>query len=143
MKHIGIKHIGMKRFGIPAIIVLGLFVPGALLAHHGSAIYDETKAVIVKGVVTEWLWANPHCLLEFDVKDDKGNTVHWTAEVSNPPDMIARGWSRKMFKAGDEIDVAMIAAKNGEPIGRIARVTVNGKTYGGMGRVPGEDAGKK
>lgn len=112
--------------------------PVTLLAHHGSAIYDETKGVTVNGVVTSWLWANPHCLLEFDVKNDKGETVHWTAEVSNPPDMIARGWSRKMFKPGDEVTAIMIVAKNGEPIGRIVRITVNGKTYEGFGRVPGE-----
>ena len=113
-------------------------VPVTLFAHHGAAIYDETKAVTVKGVVTDWLWANPHCLLEFDVKNDKGESVHWTAEVSNPPDMIARGWSRKMFKPGDDVTVTMIVAKNGEPIGRIARIAVNGKTFEGMGRVPGE-----
>ena len=115
-----------------------LAAPAIVLAHHGNAIYDESKAVTAKGVVTEWLWANPHCLLEFEVKDEKGNSVHWTAEVSNPPDMINRGWSRRMFKAGDGITVTMIAAKNGEPIGRIARIIVNGKTFEGMGRVPGE-----
>ena len=113
--------------------------PVTLFAHHGNAIYDESKAVTVKGVVTDWVWANPHCLLEMDVKDEKGNSVHWTAEVSNPPDMINRGWSRKMFKPGDEVTITMIVAKNGEPIGRIARATVNGKTFQGMGRVPGED----
>lgn len=119
------------NFGIVA-------APVTLLAHHGSAIYDESKGVTVKGVVTDWLWANPHCLLEFDVKNDKGETVHWTAEVSNPPDMVARGWSRKMFKPGDEVTLTMVVAKNGEPIGRIARITVSGNTYDGMGRVPGE-----
>jgi hypothetical protein len=65
---------------------------------------------------------------------------HWTAEVSNPPDMINRGWSGKMFKPGDEVTITMIVAKNGEPVGRIARITVNGKTFEGMGRVPGEAA---
>ncbi len=124
-------------------LLMGMLAPAALFAHHGSAIYDETKAVIVNGTVTEWLWANPHCLLEFDVKDDKGASVHWTAEVSNPPDMIARGWSRKMFKTGDDVKIWMIVAKNGEPIGRIARVSVAGKTYEGMGRVPGETAAKQ
>jgi len=121
------------------VAALGLLAaPVALLAHHGSAIYDESKAVVVNGTVTDWVWANPHCLLEFDVKDEKGGSVHWTAEVSNPPDMTARGWSRKMFKPGDEVKLWMIVAKNGEPVGRIARVTVSGKTYEGMGRVPGE-----
>jgi hypothetical protein len=128
------------KFGI--IILAAAFAliagPGALLAHHGSAIYDESHAVQVDGTVTDWVWANPHCLLEFDAKNDKGEMVHWTAEVSNPPDMIARGWSRKMFKPGDTAHLWMIVAKNGEPIGRIARVTVAGKTYEGFGRVPGE-----
>ena len=132
------------RFGMMTLVAaFGLIcAPVAMLAHHGAAIYDETKAVKVTGVVSDWLWANPHCLLEFDVKDDKGVSVHWTAEVSNPPDMVARGWSRKMFKPGDEITAWMIAAKNGEPVGRIARVMVAGKTYEGMGRVPGEAPGK-
>ena len=77
-----------------------LAAPAVVSAHHGSAIYDESKAVTVKGVVTDWLWANPHCLLEFDVKDDKGNSVHWTAEVSNPPDMINRGWLGDTVRGG-------------------------------------------
>ena len=98
---------------------------------------------MVNGVVTDWVWANPHCLLQFDVKNDKSDVVHWTAEVSNPPDMITRGWSRKMFKMGDEVTLWMIVAKNGEPVGRIARVIVNGKTYQGMGRVPGDDNSKR
>ncbi len=122
------------------VLALGIIAGSVnLFAHHGNAIYDETRAVTVNGTVTEWLWANPHCLLQFDVKDDKGNTVHWTAEVSNPPDMIARGWSKKMFKPGDEATIIMIVAKSGEPIGRIARITLNGKTYEGNARVPGEN----
>jgi hypothetical protein len=130
------------RFGLVPLLVLGLGVPAALVAHHGNAIYDQTKAVTVQGVVTDWLWANPHCLLDFDVKDDKGNTVHWTAEVSNPPDMMNRGWTRRMFKPGDQVTITMVVAKNGEPVGRIARVVINGKTFEGMGRVPGEGAEK-
>lgn len=43
-----------------------------------------------------------------------------------------------MFKPGDEATPWMIMAKNGEPVGRIAGVGVGGKTYEGMGRVPGE-----
>jgi len=132
-----------SRLGIISLLIAGLAaIPIALLAHHGNAIYDQTKAVTVQGVVTDWLWANPHCLLDFDVKDDKGNTVHWTAEVSNPPDMMNRGWSKRMLKPGDVVTVTMIVAKNGEPVGRIARLVVGGKTYEGMGRVPGEGAEK-
>src|SRR5258708_35384082 len=118
------------RFGVISLLILGLVtIPVALVAHHGSAIYDQTKGVTVQGVVTDWLWANPHCLLDFDVKDDKGNSVHWTAEVSNPPDMMNRGWTKRMFKPGDAVTITMIVAKNGEPVGRIARIVVRGETF--------------
>jgi hypothetical protein len=118
-----------------------LAVPFALFAHHGTAIYDTSRTVTVEATVTDWLWANPHCLLEFDVKDDKGNVVHWNAEVSNPTDMIARGWSRKMFKAGDVVTLTIVPAKNGEPIGRITQAVLNGKTYRGVGASPATDGG--
>jgi len=115
------------------VLALSLcFSPAVLLAHHGSALYDTSKRITVQAVVTDWLWANPHCLLEFDVKDDKGSTVHWNAEVSNPQDMAAQGWSKRMFKAGDQVTLTIIPAKNGEPIGRIVEVVLNGKKYTGF-----------
>jgi len=125
------------RFSLVLPIALGFLVlPIALLAHHGTAIYDNTKTLILQGTVTDWSWTNPHCLLEFDVIDDKGTTVHWVAEVSNPSDMVLRGWSKRMFKPGDKVTVTTVPAKNGQPIGRISQVVVNGKSFSGFGPVP-------
>src|SRR5579863_48378 len=115
-----------SKFRITSVLALSLwFAPTLLLAHHGSALYDTSKRITVQAVVTDWLWANPHCLLEFDVKDDKGNTVHWNAEVSNPQDMAAQGWSKRMFKAGDQVTLTIVPAKNGEPVGRIVEAVHN------------------
>ena len=44
-------------------------------AHHSLAMYDMTRPVTVKGVVTRLEWTNPHVHLYVDVKDSKGNTV--------------------------------------------------------------------
>ena len=42
-------------------LVLGVFpmsVP--LFAHHGTGVaYEVDKEITLKGVVTEWIWANP------------------------------------------------------------------------------------
>ncbi len=54
----------------------------------------------MKGTVTQWLWANPHCFLKYDTTDDKGGVVHWAAEVSNPIDMTRRGWARNTLSVG-------------------------------------------
>jgi len=102
-----------------------------LLAHHGNAAFDVGKRVTVKGTVTEWVWANPHCWLKFDVKDDKGNVAHWVAETNNAPDMIERGWSKYSFKSGDEVTVTLEPVKSGNPVGRVVGVVLaNGQALG-------------
>ena len=55
-------------------LVLGLvLVDAPLFAHHGTGVaYEMDKEITLKGVVTEWIWANPHCGILFDVTDDKG-----------------------------------------------------------------------
>jgi hypothetical protein len=111
------------------------------IAHHGNASFDSGKKVSLKATVTKWFWANPHCFLEFDVKDDAGNVVHWVAETSNPPDMINRGWSRQSFKPGDQVTVTLEPVKNGQPVGRVLEVLLaNGQTLSINGPAP--SAGK-
>lgn len=119
-----------------AFAVLMVTVP--VWAHHGNAAFDSEKRVTMKGTVTDWFWANPHCFLRFDVKDASGNVVHWVAEASNPPDMINHGWSKSSLKVGDEVTVTVIPVKNGKPIGRIAAVVLpDAQTLdGGFGPPP-------
>src|SRR5580704_358923 len=109
------------------LALLAISVP--LYAHHGTAAYDTTKKITLKATVTEWFWANPHCFLKFDAKDDKGNVVHWATEASNPADMVNLGWSKQTFKPGDEITVTFIPVRNGAPVGRVLQVVLaNGQT---------------
>ena len=111
-------------------IFLGLVLASVpLSAHHGAAAYDTSKKITVKATVTEWFWANPHCFLKFDAKDDKSTVVHWVTEASNPSDMVNLGWSKHSFKPGDEVTVTFMPVKNGQPIGRIQQVVLaNGQT---------------
>jgi hypothetical protein len=102
------------------------------LAHHANAVFDTGKKVTMKGTVTEWFWANPHCLLRFDVRGDNGEVVHWTAETQAPPNIIPSGYSKQSFKPGDEITITVEPVKNGQPLGRVLQVVLpNGKTLGG------------
>jgi hypothetical protein len=103
-----------------------------LSAHHGNAAYDTEKKITLKGTVTQWFWANPHCVLQFDATDDSGQLVHWGAETENPTTMTHSGWTKTSFKPGDEVTVTMITVKNGKPIGRIVDVVLpNGQKLAG------------
>ena len=125
---------------IPAVFLamFGLLIAAVPLnAHHGNASFDTTKELTLKGKVTEWIWANPHCFLKFDAKDETNDVRNWAVEVSNPTDMTKRGWARTSFKAGDEVTVVLQPVKGGAPVGRVRRVVLaNGETLGTGGPPP-------
>ncbi len=101
----------------------------SLLAHHGGASFDNAKEVTVKGSVTEWLWANPHCFLKVEVKDASGASTVWNLELGNPTDIASRGYARRTFKPGDQVTVLVTPVKSGAPVGRLKTVTLaDGRT---------------
>jgi hypothetical protein len=126
-----VEAVAMRNRLITTVAVVAgfLIVSGPLFAHHGNAVFDVGKTVTMKGTVTEWFWANPHCFLSFDVKGDGSRPVHWVMETQAPPNMVPYGFSKQTFKPGDEVTVTLEPVKNGEPLGRLVRVVLaNGKT---------------
>jgi hypothetical protein len=121
-----------KRAAISLVIVGFLAASVPLFAHHGTAVYDTSKTLIVKGMVAEYVWANPHVYAKVDTKDDSGNTVRWTLEAQNPITETDLGWTKNTFKPGDEVEIDVKPAKNGRPIGSIGfatRIIINGKQF--------------
>ena len=112
-----------KFLMVLALAIGALIVSVPLFAHHGDAAFDTTaKKITRKGTVTGWVWANPHCLLQFDVTDDSGQVVHWVAETTAPPSLINRGWTSQSLKPGDQVTITMLPVKNNKPLGRLIEV---------------------
>ena len=117
------------------MMLMGLLVCGvSLSAHHGSAVFDTAKTVTVKGRVTQFLWTNPHILLRVDSVDDNGKAVHWLIEHQAPANMANFGWTKTMFKAGDDVEIDVTPVKNyalqGTTIGRFReRIVINGHEF--------------
>ena len=106
-------------------VALGLLILSVpLLAHHGAAQFDVGKKVTVKGTVTEWFWANPHCFLRFDTTGDDGQVVHWAVETQSGPNILPQGFSKQSFKVGDVVTVTLEPVKNGRPMGRLLQVVL-------------------
>src|SRR6266567_7032807 len=107
-------------------LILAFALAGVpLLAHHGTGVaYDTEKTVTLKGTVTEWIWANPHCGLLFDVTDDKGNVEHWGAELGNPHQESGAGFRKDVFKFGDKVTVTGHPARAGAPRLTLSRVVL-------------------
>lgn len=120
-----LKRKGMKfKLHLYSIMAAGIMAAGMcggsgpafaplLFAHHGTAEYDNTKTISLQGTVTALQYLNPHALILFTVRDDKGQSTEWTAELQSPNLLSRRGWSRSTLKPGDQIIVTGRPVKNG------------------------------
>jgi uncharacterized protein DUF6152 len=109
--------VNFKPLTLFALIAGFLLVSVPLAAHHGQAAYDLTKKTTLKGTVTDFTIANPHCHFSFDAKDDKGKIENWTMELSTPLMLMRTGWSRTTLKPGDPVTVTFYPSKNGAGLG--------------------------
>src|ERR1700684_982540 len=98
-------------------LIAGFLLAGSpLFAHHGTGVaYETEKQVTLKGTVTEWIWANPHCGILFDVTDDKGEVVHWGAELGTPHSLSEAGFSKDVLKPGDKFTITGHPSRSGAP----------------------------
>ena len=101
-----------------------------LFAHHGAASFDNSRLVTVDGIVTEYIWSNPHVYVKVDAKDDNGNTVHWVLEAQSVVNQANAGWTKDMFKPGDRVEIEATPAKGGRPVGVIRdHIVINGHEF--------------
>jgi len=126
------------------LLILLALSAALLLAHHGTGVsYDASKAYTVKATVTEFRYANPHPQLFFDVKDDKGNVVHWSGEIApNPAQLVQAGWGRKRSEAaltpGTEVTLTIAPSFAGTPVGLVQKiVNAQGEVILGAVALPG------
>jgi len=108
-----------------AVTVGLLGICGAAFAHHGSAVYNTDAVVTLKdATVTRFIWANPHSIAQFDVKDDKGNVTHWSAEAGSPSALGLIGWTKGTLKPGDVITVYVFQSRTGATVGRLNHIVL-------------------
>ena len=106
------------------MLSLGLLttVSAPASAHHGNAAYADEITEFKQATVTKFAWANPHTLINFDAKDEKGNVVHMVVETAAPQALRLIGWDKTSVMPGDVITVRMYVAKNGNPAGRLQMI---------------------
>jgi hypothetical protein len=107
----------MSRKHAVSLGLIALFLLGsnAVFAHHGTANYDTTKSVTVKGAVTNFQFINPHVIISLDVKDEKGKVQNWQGGLTSPNHLMRTGWTKDTLKTGDVITLSGFPAKSGAP----------------------------
>ena len=111
------------------VVAVALLAPMQGFAHHGTAGYDTTKLVTIKGIVTDFHFGNPHVEISLDVKKDDGSVENWQGEL-NSPNILARaaGWNRNTLKPRDEVNLVGYRSKNGLKVLRLEKVSLSDGT---------------
>jgi hypothetical protein len=119
----------MKNALLTFLAVAAAFVlnPGSAEGHHGYAAFDQKVVVTLKGTVTDFQFVNPHSVVEFEVKDDKGQVENWKAELPSRSALSPRGWTAISLKPGDELTISGYRAKNGSPSMWVTKILSNGQ----------------
>jgi hypothetical protein len=113
----------MKSKLVYAFLLIGvLAVCGTAFAHHGNVAYQDKPIDVKHGTVTKFIWTNPHSFIMFDAANDKGEVEHWAVEAGSPSALTPRGWTKNSVKPGDTIDVTVFQARNGNTVGRLAKI---------------------
>ena len=97
------------------ILLILALIPGLSQGHHGWAAFDKDAVVTFTGTVTDFHFVNPHSVVEFEVKDEKGQVRKWQGELTSPAHLTPRGWTRTSLAPGDQITVTGYPAKNSAP----------------------------
>jgi DNA/RNA endonuclease YhcR with UshA esterase domain len=122
------------RILLAIFALLNLVTPTS--AHHSfSATFDADKPVTVKGVITQVRLENPHSWFFLEVKDAAGNVEKWAFEAGTPSGMIRNGFKPGLIKAGTEVTIKGIRARDASQKMGLLRelITADGKVYGTFG----------
>src|SRR5262252_1130926 len=107
-----------------AILCVMVFVGRAasLSAHHSTVAYSLEPIMLKNATITKVLWAHPHIVLTFTVKEAKGELITWSTESGSPGSVARVGWNRNSVKPGDKVTIELFPSKNGAHVGRLKRV---------------------
>ena len=103
----------MRTYRGSFVAVIALMIALPLFAHHGNAAYETTKTVMVRGTITDFEFINPHVMVFFEAKNDKGEIEKWQGELTSPNHLMRTGWTKGTLKPGDRVTFSGLRAKSG------------------------------
>jgi hypothetical protein len=92
--------------GLAMLVGLSIGI-GSVAAHHSGSMFDHSKLMTIKGMVTEFRWVNPHASVSVNgTVDGRGQPELWVFEMGSPGTLVRTGgWAHDAVKVGDRVEV--------------------------------------
>jgi uncharacterized protein DUF6152 len=86
-------------------------------AHHSIAgMYDQSRRVMLDGVIAQYQFVNPHPFVVVDVRASNGTTQSWKAELDNRWELQNVGMTPTTFNVGDRVVVSGSPGRDRTPL---------------------------
>lgn len=92
------------------LTLVALLASANACAHHSfAAVYLEDQEMTIEGRLVQFLWRNPHTLVQVMVEEDDGSMARYVVEWGSLTQLGAAGVTRETLKPGDYVII------NGNP----------------------------
>jgi hypothetical protein len=121
-----------------SISLLATLASAAASAHHSRTAIFTDEEIEVTGVVTRFLYRNPHAMIYLDVTGEDGAVTAWRAEGGAANLLRERGWARDEIKPGDLVRITGDSSRNGSPMISMGEVAILDPEDGSVLRIAGD-----
>ncbi len=109
-----------------ALVSAMMATAAPISAHHSDAGIDMESIVAFEGVVSDFVWRNPHVYVLVDHTAEDGQAREWELQMGPVNVMSRRGWRRDTLQPGDTVSVRAHASLNGRSYGIIDSIDRDG-----------------
>jgi len=102
----------MKRIVLPVLLTGALLCGGTAYAHHSFASTYDQSQVSLDGEVLQFVYRNPHALLQVQAPDANRQMQRWTVEWEARGQLDHQGVTSMTLKPGDRVVITGNPGKN-------------------------------
>jgi hypothetical protein len=96
----------IRRCTLGLLVAAAAAVSGVALAHHSfAATYDGSRKAQIEGEVAQFLFRNPHSMVQILAPDETGEMRRWAIEWAGVNVLTGEGISRETLRIGDKVIV--------------------------------------
>ncbi|MBX2848531.1 MAG: hypothetical protein KTR16_09425 [Acidiferrobacterales bacterium] len=100
-----------------SLTMISLLVTTLAKAHHAIvSTYNPQENTAVQGVVTRFLFKNPHARVYFNVTNADGSVTQWVGDGSASTILRREGWTAETLEPGDFIQIIGSSSRDGSPM---------------------------
>ena len=96
----------IRRCSIGLLFAIAGAMSGGAAAHHSfAATYDGNREQQIEGEVAQFLFRNPHSMVQILAPDENGVMRRWAIEWAGVNVLTGQGISRETLRIGDHVIV--------------------------------------